>query len=77
MSTIEELKRRVNEAVNETGIAPELSKQLRVLVQAVIARLDLVPREEFDAQAKVLQHTRQRLEALEREVDELLKTQAK
>jgi ubiquinone biosynthesis accessory factor UbiK len=72
MSTIEQLKQRVNDAVKESGLAPELDKQFRVLVQAVISRLDLVPREEFDAQAKVLQQTRRRLEELEREVDQLL-----
>ncbi len=36
-------------------------------------RMDLVPREEFEAQKAVLLRTRERLEALEREVAELEK----
>ncbi|MFX7548886.1 accessory factor UbiK family protein, partial [Acinetobacter baumannii] len=34
---------------------------------------DLVSREEFDAQAKVLSRTREKLEALEKQLDFLMK----
>lgn len=40
-------------------------KELQTSLQAALARLDLVTREEFDAQAAVLQRTRAKLEALE------------
>lgn len=43
----------------------------RALVQAALARLDLVSREEFDAQAAVLARTRARLEALEQQLAQL------
>ena len=39
--------------------------------QAVLDRLDLVTREEFDAQAAVLAKTREKVEALEARVAEL------
>ena len=39
--------------------------ELHIPMQAALARLDLVTREEFDAQAAVLLRTRQKLEALE------------
>jgi hypothetical protein len=37
----------------------------RVALQSAFSRMELVTREEFDAQAKVLARTRERLEALE------------
>lgn len=43
----------------------------RALVQSALARLDLVSREEFDAQAAVLARTRARLEALEQQLAQL------
>ncbi len=43
-------------------------RELHIALQAALARLDLVTREEFDAQAAVLQRTRQKLEALEQEL---------
>lgn len=47
------------------GPAEELEKIIHGLVQAAVARLDLVSRSEFDAQAQVLARTREKLEALE------------
>jgi BMFP domain-containing protein YqiC len=49
----------------------ELRANLRPLLEAALARMDLVTREEFDAQARVLAHTRAKLERLERELDAL------
>lgn len=43
----------------------ELQEQIRTLLQGTFARLDLVTREEFDAQQAVLLRTRERLEQLE------------
>ncbi|MDO3383046.1 accessory factor UbiK family protein [Gilvimarinus algae] len=45
--------------------------QLQAALQAALRKLDLVTREEFDAQAAVLARTRARLEALEARVTEL------
>lgn len=50
---------------------PEVERRVKQMVQSTLSRMDLVTREEFDAQSKVLQHTRQRLEALERRLGEL------
>lgn len=40
-------------------------RELQISLQSALARLDLVTREEFDAQTAVLQRTRTKLEALE------------
>ncbi len=46
-------------------------RELHIALQSALARLDLVTREEFDAQASVLQRTRQKLEQLEQELEKL------
>jgi BMFP domain-containing protein YqiC len=43
----------------------EFKASLKPLVESMLARMDLVTREEFDAQSRVLATTRARLEALE------------
>jgi BMFP domain-containing protein YqiC len=71
-------KQRVQEFLHELrqglqGRQPEdLSPtQLRALLESILRKLNLVTREEFDAQAAVLQRTRLKLEELERQVGEL------
>ena len=46
----------------------DIEKNIKALVSSALAKLDLVTRDEFDAQVAVLQHTRERLEALEKEI---------
>ena len=49
----------------------ELEGKLKQMLHSQFARLDLVSRDEFDGQMLVLQRTRQRLEALELQVQAL------
>ncbi len=49
----------------------ELQQQVRSMVQSAFARLDLVTRDEFDAQSAVLARTREKLEQLTQQVAEL------
>lgn len=49
----------------------DISAQLKMMVSSVIAKLDLVSREEFDAQQAVLSHTREKLELLEKRFEAL------
>lgn len=65
---IAEVRRRLPEA---SELAGEVEHNLRGVLAEAISRLDLISREEFDAQQRVLARTRERLEALEREVVEL------
>jgi len=46
----------------------DLDTNFRAALRANLARLDLVTRDEFDAQARVLERTRAKLEALEAQV---------
>ena len=56
------------------GFKGEMEKNMKSIMQATFSKLDLVTRKEFDAQAKVLLRTRQKLEKLEKQVAALSPT---
>ena len=70
---IDELARRLMESVPPAvrGMQQDLESNFRAVLRANLARLDLVARDEFIAQSRVLERTRARLEALERRIAEL------
>ncbi len=45
-------------------VREDLQKNLRAVLQSVLGHLDLVTREEFDVQNKVLERTREKLETI-------------
>ena len=49
----------------------DIERNIKALVTSALSRLDLVNRDEFDAQVAVLRHTREKLEALEKTVAEI------
>ncbi len=49
----------------------DVSRSLRASLEATLARLDLVTREEFDVQSAVLARTREKLTRLESQVADL------
>ena len=51
-----------------------LKQQFKSILQTSFERLDLVTREEFDIQCKVLARTREKLEALQLQVTQLMNT---
>ncbi len=51
----------------------DLRKNIRVAVEASLKQLNLVSREEFDVQSKVLARTREKLEAIEKQLAEIEK----
>jgi ubiquinone biosynthesis accessory factor UbiK len=53
------------------ALQTDIQRNLRASLEAGLARLDLVTREEFDVQAAVLARTREKLAALEARVAEL------
>ncbi|MFO1425752.1 MAG: accessory factor UbiK family protein [Steroidobacteraceae bacterium] len=70
---LDELARRLLESVppGVRGLQQDLETNFRAVLRANLAKLDLVSRDEFDAQARVLERTRSRLEALERQLADL------
>jgi BMFP domain-containing protein YqiC len=49
----------------------DLEKNTHTILQNTLSKLDLVTREEFDVQSRVLARTREKLEQLEKAVAEL------
>ena len=70
---LDELARRLAAAVppGARAIGEDLEKSFRAMLQSAFAQLDLVTREEFDAQSRVLARTRELLERLEGRVARL------
>lgn len=62
---------QLNDLVSSTGIKGEVDKSARALAQSALSKLDVVSREEFDAQTEVLKRTQEQVVALEAELDEL------
>jgi len=64
---IDDLARRLLEQVPPAlrAVRDDLEAGFRAVLRERLARLDLVTRDEFDAQTRVLARTRARLEALE------------
>ena len=52
-------------------VREDVIRNVRAVIAAGIARMDLVEREEFDVQSAVLARTREKLETLERRVRQL------
>jgi BMFP domain-containing protein YqiC len=70
---IDDLARQISRNI-PTGVKmlqEDVEKNVRTLLQGTFARLDLVTREEFDVQSRVLARTREKLEQLEQQVAEL------
>jgi BMFP domain-containing protein YqiC len=70
---LDDIAERLSDAIPPTAKAmqKDLEKNLRAGVQSVFSRLDLVTREEFDVQTKVLARSREKIEQLEKQVAEL------
>jgi len=70
---LDDIARRLSSAMPDAArnVQADLEKNLRSAVQAAFARLDLVTREEFDVQRKVLARSREKIEQLEKQVAEL------
>ena len=69
-ATLDDLAARIGRAI-EASPAKDIEKNVKALLQGGLAKLDVVPRAEFDVQAKVLARTREKLEILEAKVAEL------
>lgn len=70
---IDDIARRLLESVPPAlrSVGEDLEANFRVVLRSSLARLDLVTRDEFDAQLKVLERARARLVALEERVKAL------
>jgi ubiquinone biosynthesis accessory factor UbiK len=70
LKAIDDLARRLNDLVPPglKDARADLEQNFKATLQAGLAKLDLVTREEFDVQRAVLLRTREKVEELERVV---------
>ncbi|HEX7217640.1 MAG TPA: accessory factor UbiK family protein [Burkholderiales bacterium] len=66
----EELRQRIDEALRNSP-AQDIEKNLRALLSAWFERLDLVVREDFEVQRKLLERAQAKLAELEARIAEL------
>lgn len=71
----DDLSRKVAEGMPRSlsGLQADFERNVRSSLEAALSRLNLVTREEFEIQQAVLLRTREKLEALEKRVEELEK----
>ncbi len=64
---IEEMARQIHNALppGTKSLGEEVDKKVKQVLQSQLNKLDMVSREEFDVQTKVLLRTREKLTALE------------
>lgn len=71
-SLLDGLGAQLNKLYDDSRAAgSELEGRLKALLQGAVERMDLVSREAFDRQTLVLEHTRAKVEELERRLAEL------
>jgi hypothetical protein len=71
--SISDMAKRLMDALPDTWRqgGEEVERQFKTIIQHSLAKMDVVTREEFDVQTKVLLRTREKLEQLERKMAEL------
>lgn len=73
---LDEINARVSQVVASSPVK-DVEKNLRASLTALLAKLDLVTRDEFDVQTHVLARTRERLAQLEQRVAQLEQSASK
>ena len=70
---IEEMARQIHNALPPgiKSLGEEVDKKVKQVLQSQLNKLDMVSREEFDVQTKVLLRTREKLTALEEKLAQI------
>jgi len=67
---INEISNKIKEMVASSPLA-DVEKNVNALLKSAFTKMELVTREEFEVQAEVLRHTREKLDLLEARLAEL------
>jgi ubiquinone biosynthesis accessory factor UbiK len=72
-NSLDELARKLAESVPESvrAFGRDIEGNFKAVLQAQLAKLDLVTRQEFDVQSSILQRTQAKLTELETRIKEL------
>jgi hypothetical protein len=76
LKLIDDLSRKLAESLPPglSRLKEETDEQFRLVLTRAFERMNLVTREEFDAQSAVLARTREKLTRLQRQIEELEKS---
>jgi BMFP domain-containing protein YqiC len=71
--SLDELARRISSLIpgDVKHMQDDIENNVRNLLQTTLTKMNLVTREEFDVQSAVLQRTREKLEQLEKQLEQL------
>ena len=71
--SLEQLSKRISSLIpgDIRHMQDDIEENIHSLLQSSLAKMNLVTREEFDVQSAVLQRTREKLEQLEKQVEQL------
>ncbi len=70
---LDELAKRISSLIpgDVKHMQVDIENNVHSLLQTGLSKMNLVTREEFDVQSAVLQRTREKLEALEKQIEQL------
>ena len=71
-SLAKKLSALFSNAATGSSLKEDAQHNIRALIQSAFSKLDMVSREEFDAQVAVLQRSREKIDRLEQQLQELL-----
>jgi BMFP domain-containing protein YqiC len=71
LNILQDMQQKI-ESMLQNSPAKDVQSYLKSLMNNTFSKLDLVTREEFEIQKQVLQHTRAKLDLIEKQLDELL-----
>ena len=71
--SLEELTKRISSLIpgDVKHMQDDIENNVRSLLQTTLSKMNLVTREEFDIQSSVLLRTREKLEQLEKQLEQL------
>jgi len=72
---IDDFSRKIADAIppGVKSIKNEVEKNVRATIESLFSKMNLISRDEFDIQSAVLARTREKLEALEKQIEILEK----
>lgn len=70
---IDKLAQQIGDLFGRSTLPQDVQRNLHALIQSGLDKMEVVTRDEFDAQTAVLEHTRAKLDQLEIQLNELTK----
>lgn len=69
--SIDKLAQQIGDLFGQGTLPQDVQRNLRALIQSGLDKMDVVTRDEFDAQTAVLERTRSNLDQLEKKLAQL------